>query len=126
MKKHWQKEGTKPPMTREKKWYNGTIQNCRMKPTGRSRWPKAPAAAFFDAKIRGGKTECRLESKIKRKKSEGFWDGLPGQRYPRLCSRSDLCRLKPSGSVSAIRYNIIRKLKKFGQKYRHVQKTLVE
>ena len=25
-----------------------------------------------------------------------------------------------------IRYNIIRKLKKFGQKYRHAQKTLVE
>ena len=30
---------------RKEKWYNGTIQNCRMKPTGRSREPKAPAAA---------------------------------------------------------------------------------
>ena len=30
---------------RKEKWYHGTIQNCRMKPTGRSREPKAPAAA---------------------------------------------------------------------------------
>ena len=33
---------------------------------------------------------------------------------------------KHNESDNKIRYNIFRKLKKFGQKYRHVPKTLVE
>ena len=30
---------------RKEKWYHGTIPNGRLKPTGRSREPQAPAAA---------------------------------------------------------------------------------